>query len=47
MIEIFTKIVEMFEQQPDIAKMGFLSAFFKTTPVGFNVQFERADKIPG
>ncbi|MDR2509246.1 MAG: major capsid protein [Spirochaetaceae bacterium] len=35
MIEIFTKIVEMFEQQPDITKMGFLSTFFKTTPDSF------------
>ncbi len=35
MIEFFTKIVEMFEQQPDIAKMGFLSTFFKTTPDSF------------
>jgi hypothetical protein len=35
MIDIFTKIVEMFKQEPDIKKMGFLSTFFRTTPDSF------------
>jgi hypothetical protein len=35
MINILTKIITMFNQEPDIAKMSFLSSFFKTPPDGF------------
>jgi hypothetical protein len=35
MINILTKIIAMFNQEPDISKMGFLSSFFKTPPDGF------------
>jgi hypothetical protein len=35
MIEFFTRIVQMFNQEPDINKMGFLTSFFKTTPDSF------------
>jgi len=35
MIDIFTKIVQMFTQHPDVSKMGFLSTFFRTTPDSF------------
>jgi hypothetical protein len=35
MINILTTIIELFNQQPDIKKMGFLSSFFKTPPDGF------------
>jgi hypothetical protein len=35
MINILTKIIALFNQEPDIKKMGFLSSFFKTPPDGF------------
>jgi hypothetical protein len=35
MINILTIIIAMFNQEPDIKKMGFLSSFFKTPPDGF------------
>ena len=35
MINILTKIIALFNQQPDIKKMGFLSSFFRTPPDGF------------
>jgi hypothetical protein len=35
MINILAKIIEMFNQEPDVKKMGFLSSFFKTPPDGF------------
>lgn len=35
MINILTKIIALFNQEPDIKKMGFLSTFFKTPPDGF------------
>jgi hypothetical protein len=35
MIDFFTRIVEMFRQEPDIKKMGFLSTFFRATPGSF------------
>jgi hypothetical protein len=35
MINILTKIIALFNQEPDISKMGFLSSFFKTPPDGF------------
>jgi hypothetical protein len=35
MINILTKIISLFNQEPDIKKMGFLSSFFKTPPDGF------------
>ena len=35
MINIFTAIIAMFNQEPDMKKMGFLSSFFKVPPDGF------------
>ena len=35
MIEFLTSIIAMFNQEPDMKKMGFLSSFFKTPPNGF------------
>jgi hypothetical protein len=35
MINILTKIIALFNQQPDIKKMFFLATFFKTPPNGF------------
>jgi hypothetical protein len=35
MIDFFVKIVQMFNQEPDMNKMGFLTTFFKTTPDSF------------
>jgi len=35
MINILTMIIAMFNQEPDIKKMGFLSSFFVTPPDGF------------
>jgi hypothetical protein len=35
MISLLVKIIAMFNQEPDIKKMGFLSSFFKTPPDGF------------
>ena len=35
MISILTMIIAMFDQEPDIKKMGFLASFFKTPPNGF------------
>jgi hypothetical protein len=35
MINILTNIIAMFNQEPDIKKMGFLSSFFTTPPNGF------------
>ena len=35
MINLFTKIIALFNQEPDIKKMGVLSSFFKTPPDGF------------
>lgn len=33
--EVFTRIVALFRQQPDMTKMGFLSTFFTTPPDAF------------
>ena len=33
--KLLTVIISMFNQEPDIKKMGFLSSFFKTPPDGF------------
>jgi hypothetical protein len=35
MINILATIIALFNQEPDIKKMGFLSSFFKTPPDGF------------
>jgi hypothetical protein len=35
MINTLTKVIEMFNQEPDIARLGFLSSFFRTPPDGF------------
>jgi hypothetical protein len=35
MIDIITKVISLFNSQPDIIKMGFLSSFFKVTPESF------------
>jgi hypothetical protein len=35
MISILTKVIALFNSQPDIAKMGFLSSFFHVTPDSF------------
>jgi hypothetical protein len=35
MINILTKVIALFNSQPDITKMGFLSSFFKVTPDSF------------
>ena len=35
MIKILTMVIAMFNQEPDIKKMGFLASFFKTPPGGF------------
>jgi hypothetical protein len=35
MIDFFTRIVEMFKQEPDITRMGFLSTFFRVVPGSF------------
>jgi hypothetical protein len=35
MINLLTKIIALFNQEPDIKKMGFLSTFFKVPPDGF------------
>ncbi|GHV90454.1 hypothetical protein AGMMS50268_09570 [Spirochaetia bacterium] len=32
---LLTQVVEMYQQQPDIKKMGFLTSLFKTTPESF------------
>ena len=42
MINILTKVLALFNSQPDINKMGFLSSFFKTTPDSFT-DSEEAD----
>jgi len=34
-MNILTKVIALFNSQPDIAKMGFLSSFFVTTPDSF------------
>ena len=35
MINILTKVIALFQSQPDITKMGFLSSFFHVTPDSF------------
>ncbi|GHU24424.1 hypothetical protein FACS1894164_11030 [Spirochaetia bacterium] len=35
MPDFLTKVVGMFDQEPDLKKMGFLSTFFRTTPDSF------------
>lgn len=35
MIKLLTTIIALFNQEPDMSKMGFLSSFFKTPPEGF------------
>ena len=35
MVQFLTTIIAMFNQEPDMKKMGFLSSFFKTPPNGF------------
>ncbi|MDR1389186.1 MAG: major capsid protein [Treponema sp.] len=46
MIDILTKIVAMFNSQPDINKMGFLSSFFRVTPDSFtDAEFAEIDVV--
>ncbi len=42
MINILTKVLALFQSQPDITKMGFLSSFFHVTPESFT-DAEKAD----
>ena len=46
MINILGKVIALFESQPDIRKMGFLSSFFTTTPDSFtDAEFCDLDEV--
>jgi hypothetical protein len=46
MINILTKVLALFNSQPDINKMGFLSSFFKVTPDSFtDAEYADLDEI--
>jgi hypothetical protein len=46
MIDILTKVIALFNSQPDILKMGFLSSFFKVTQDSFtDSEFVDLDEI--
>ena len=46
MIDILAKVIALFESQPDIKKMGFLSSFFSTTPDSFtDAEFCDLDQV--
>jgi hypothetical protein len=45
-INIFTKVLAMFNSQPDINKMGFLTTFFRVTPESFtDAEFIELDVV--
>jgi len=46
MISILARVIALFESQPDIRKMGFLSSFFTTTPDSFtDAEFCDLDEV--
>jgi hypothetical protein len=46
MINILIKVLALFNSQPDINKMGFLSSFFKVTPESFtDSEYANLDEI--
>jgi len=46
MLDILAKVIALFNSQPDIAKMGFLSSFFRVTPDSFtDAEFCDLDEV--
>jgi len=46
MLDILTKVIALFNSQPNITKMGFLSSFFVTTPDSFtDAEFCDLDEV--